>query len=424
MKFVVPEDKRSWAPVPQGSGFPIQNLPFGKFIDPVTGLDELGVRIGDQVLSLRPLAEAGLLGDLDLDMVFDVAGLAEAAGGSLRPIRKRVFELLVEGSTELQDHPELSQTCFLPAEGLEMVIPTFVRSFVDFYSGIFHASNVGMMFRPDQPPLLPNYRHLPVAYNGRASSVIVSGEPVLRPNGQTKDASSEAPTFGPTKELDFELEMGFLVGQGNDLGSPIPIEEAENHVLGLVLVNDWSARDVQRWEYQPLGPFLAKSFATSISPWVVTLDALEPFRVAGMAQEPNVLPHLKQPGSGHFDIHLEVTLQSKKMAEPQVICKSNTVNLYWTIAQQIAHMTSNGANLEPGDLCASGTISGPEPDSFGSMLELSWRGQKPLTLKETGESRTFLEDGDTVAMTAFAQKGALKIEFGEVRGTVGPAAKH
>ncbi|MBI5706058.1 MAG: fumarylacetoacetase [Armatimonadetes bacterium] len=424
MKFVIPEDKKSWVPVPEGSGFPIQNLPFGKFIDPATGLDELGVRIGDLVLSLRPLAEAGLIEDLDLDMVFDVAGLAEAVGGSLAPIRRRVYELLEEGSAELQGNAGLRRACFLPADGLEMVLPTFVRGFVDFYSGIHHASNVGRMFRPDQPPLLPNYRHLPVAYNGRASSVIVSGEPILRPNGQTKDASSESPTFGPTKELDFELEMGFLVGKGNDLGSPIPIEHAEDHVLGLVLVNDWSARDVQRWEYQPLGPFLAKSFATSISPWVVTLDALEPFRIAGMPQNPEVLPHLRQSGSGHFDIQLEVTLQSKKMAQPQVICRSNTSNLYWTIAQQIAHMASNGANLEPGDLCASGTISGPGEDSYGSMLELSWRGQRPIQLSETGETRTFLEDGDTVAMTAFARKGGLRIEFGEVRGTVGPAAKH
>lgn len=422
MRHVVSPNATSWVDSAQGSDFPIQNLPFGKFVDPETGLEEFGVRIGDQVVALRPLVEAGLLGEWDADMAFDLASLADVTGGgSLSTLRKSLSELLDSGNAKLRDNDELRDAALFPAEGLEMVLPAFIRGFVDFYSGIHHASNVGRMFRPDQPPLLPNYRHLPVAYNGRSSSVVISGEPIRRPSGQTKAPTADGPSFGPTRELDFELEMGFFVGKGNELGEPIPISQAEDHILGMVLVNDWSARDVQRWEYQPLGPFLAKSFGTSISPWVVTLDALEPFRIAGMGQDPAPLPHLMQPGPGHFDIQLEVSLQTKNMVQPQVICRSNTSNLYWTMAQQLAHMASNGANLEPGDLCASGTISGPEPDSLGSMLELSWKGERPILLQESGEQRTFLQDGDTVIMSACAVGPSFRIGFGEVRATVLPS---
>jgi fumarylacetoacetase len=293
-----------------------------------------------------------------------------------------------------------------------------INAFVDFYSGINHASNVGKMFRPDQPPLLPNYRHLPVGYNGRASSVIVSGEPIHRPKGQTKAADSEMPTFGPTKELDFELEMGFFTGKGSQMGEPIPIAECEDHIFGLVIVNDWSARDVQRWEYQPLGPFLAKSFGTSISPYVVTLDALEPWRIEGPKQDPPVLPHLQNPGPSHFDIQLEVSIQSEKMTKPQVICRSNTKYLYWSFIQQLAHQSSNGTPIEAADLYASGTISGEAEDSFGSMLELCWKGTKPITLTETGETRTFIEDGDIVTMTAWCQGDGYRVGFGEVSAKV------
>jgi fumarylacetoacetase len=246
---------------------------------------------------------------------------------------------------------------------------------------------------------------------------------VFRPNGQTKGPNEEQPSFGPTNELDFELEMGFLVGSGNRLGEPIPVAVAEEHVLGLVLVNDWSARDVQRWEYVPLGPFLSKSFGTSVSPWVVTLDALVPFRIEGMAQDPKPLPHLRHSGKPHFDIELEVSLQSREMSHPQVICRSNTKHLYWSVAQQIAHLTSNGANLEPGDLCASGTISGPDPGSFGSMLELTWKGEQPIILAETSETRKFLEDGDSVTFTAWAQGAGFRVGFGELKGTVLPPSE-
>lgn len=418
MRFVVPKDWRSWIAVEPDSEFPIQNLPFGRFVDPRSESDEIGVRIGNQVLSLRAMAGAGLLDDGIEPMLVDLSLTSPSAVSN---IRRQVAELLKDDDRRLRDDVSLRDEAFLPAEGLEMLVPMYVHGFVDFYSGIHHATNVGKMFRPDQPPLLPNYRHIPIAYNGRASSVIVSGEPIRRPKGQTKGPNDPVPIFGPTKELDFELEMGFFVGSPNPLGQSIPIQKAEDHILGLALVNDWSARDVQRWEYQPLGPFLAKSFGTSVSPWIVTLDALEPFRIHGMPQDPHPLHHLKQPGLGHFDVRLEVAIQTKSMAKPQIVCRSNTSNIYWTMAQQIAHLTSNGANLEAGDLCASGTISGADPDSFGSMLELSWKGEKPLTILESGETRTFLEDGDTVIFTGHAQGDGFRVGFGEVRGTVLPA---
>jgi len=295
------------------------------------------------------------------------------------------------------------------------------KAFVDFYSGIHHASNVGRMFRPDQPPLLPNYRWMPIGYNGRASTVVTSGVDVVRPMGQSKAADQAIPIFGPTRELDFELEMGFYLAKGSEIGERVTPEEAGDHVLGLVIVNDWSARDVQRWEYQPLGPFLAKSFATSISPWIVVPDALEPFRIEGMVQDPPPLDHLRRPARSHYSINLEVSIATSAMSTPQVICRSNTNNLYWSIAQQIAHQSSNGTALQAGDLYASGTISGESEDSFGSMLELSWRGERPIRLEETGETRTFLEDGDEVIMTAFSEADCYRVGFGEVRTKILPA---
>jgi fumarylacetoacetase len=267
---------------------------------------------------------------------------------------------------------------------------------------------------------MPNWLHLPVAYHGRASSVVVSGTDLHRPLGQTKADDAPAPTFGPSRSLDFELEMGLFVGPGNALGQPIPIEKAPEHIFGMVLVNDWSARDIQKWEYQPLGPFLAKSFGTSISPWVVTLDALEPFRTAGPKQEPAPLPYLRSPGDWAFDIHLEVALQGAQMARPHLICRSNFQYLYWNVCQQLAHHTVNGCNLRPGDLLASGTISGPTPDSFGSLLELAWKGTRPLAFPN-GEQRVFLQDGDRVTMTGWCQGAGYRVGFGEVTGRVLPA---
>jgi fumarylacetoacetase len=375
------------------------------------------VAIGDYALNIDVLSQEGLLPEFD---AFPLAPWAVFGGPeSLRNVREAVFELLQESNGKLRDHKGLREAALRPIADLMPLTPMRVASFVDFYSGIHHASNVGRMFRPDQAPLLPNYKYLPVGYNGRASSVMPTGHHVMRPYGQFK--VGDEVVFEPTRELDFELEVGYFIGLDTEIGDTIPIGECEDYMLGLVLVNDWSARDMQRWEYQPLGPFLAKSFATSVSPWLVSFDALEPFRVEGMKQDPEPLPHLRVTGKQHFDINLQVSIQSERMTKPQVICTSNTSNLYWTFVQQLAHQTSNGTPLETGDLYASGTISGEAPDSFGSMLELTWRGQKPLVLEETGEERTFLEDGDVLTMSGWAQGDGYRIGLGTVSGTVAPA---
>lgn len=419
-RFTVPADAVSWVEVPENSHFPIQNLPFGAGFR----MDDDGddprivecVRIGDYALDLAVLAEERLL-DFEPD-IFPFGWVSLDGPEGMSALRRQVYELLFAENSALRDRPVLREQAFIHVDNLVMTLPMAPRSFVDFYSGINHASNVGRMFRPDMAPLLPNYRHLPVGYNGRASSVMPTDEPVIRPNGQQKVGDDIV--FGPTKELDFELELGYFLGGENMMGEPVPIEQAEDYILGCVLVNDWSARDVQRWEYQPLGPFLAKSFATSISPWLVTLDALAPFRVAGMTQDPEPLPYLRNPGPSHFDIQLEVWLLTGAMEQPQRICTSNAKYLYWSLAQQLAHQTSNGTPIEVGDLYATGTISGESDDSYGSLLELTWRGQNPLTL-ESGETRTFLEDGDTVILTGYAQGPGYRVGFGECRATVLPA---
>jgi len=408
--FVVPLDATCTVPVPEGSHFPIQNLPFGLARLP-DGSRSVVVRIGDQAIVLRELIQIGRVSGPPGWVGESLTGLGTAGA---RDLRRQIVELLGEATDPLQG-------ALLSVESVQLQLPFKIPAFVDFYSGIHHASNVGTMFRPEMPPLLPNYRHLPVAYNGRASTVVPSDTAVRRPSGQTKSASEEVPRFGPTTELDFELEMGFFVSEEIEPGHPVAPDDAERKMLGLVLVNDWSARDVQRWEYQPLGPFLAKSFATSISPWVVTLDALEPFRAPGPLQEPAPLPHLSMARSHHFDLVLEVYLQSQRMTRPQLVSRSNAAHLYWSFAQQLAHLTSNGCGSEAGDLYASGTISGPDPSSFGSMLELAWKGTKPLELSESGEFRSYLADGDTVTMTAYGARDGLKIGLGEVRGTVLPA---
>ncbi len=419
MKFVVPKQAKSWVSVPQDSHFPIQNLPFGIVLR--NEETSLATRIGDKVFDFRAAAEAELI-DFDADVLIDMETLIEDSGPeSFYNLREAAYRLLVESNALLREDQKMQRRVLFGEEDCESVLPMHIGAFVDFYSGINHASNVGKMFRPDQPPLLPNYRHLPVAYNGRGSSVVVSGESITRPNGQTKNPNEDQPNFGPSEELDFELELGFLTIRENDMGTPIPIQEAEDYMLGLVLVNDWSARDMQRWEYQPLGPFLAKSFATSISPWVVTLDALDYFRVEGERQEPPVLNHLQPRKPGHFDITLEVAIQTEHMKKPQVVCRTNAKNLYWNFAQQLAHQTSNGTPIEYGDLYASGTISGVEPGSFGSLLELSWRGQHPLVMEETGETRAFLADGDTVIMSGYGQGDGFRVGFGEVRATIDSA---
>jgi fumarylacetoacetase len=300
-----------------------------------------------------------------------------------------------------------------------MHLPARIGDYTDFYSSREHATNVGVMFRGPERALPPNWLHLPIAYHGRASSVVVSGAPIYRPHGQTLPPGADQPQFGPSLLMDFELEMGFFIGPGNALGHPIPIEEAGEHIFGLVLVNDWSARDIQKWEYQPLGPFLSKNLATSISPWVVPLEALEPFRCPGPPQTPEPLPYLRISAPWAFDIHLEVRLQSEAMAEPVTISRSNFRHLYWTMPQQIAHHTITGCNLRPGDLLATGTISGPTPDSYGSMLELAWRGERPLSLPD-GSLRAFLHDGDTVILSGWCQGESYRVGFGECRGQLLP----
>lgn len=415
MAFVVPKNAKSWIDCPIDTEFPIQNIPFGRIAR--AGSPRLATRIGDSVVDLVELGDSGLLSQ---EILIDRSRLEAYDTDSLRRLRQRVFELLHVDNDELRDQADCRSRSILPLERAEVILPIRPPAFIDFYSGIHHASNVGKMFRPDQQPLLPNYRHLPVGYNGRASSVFAGDMPIYRPSGQQKSPTADSPTFGPCKELDFELEMGFFLARGTQPGQTIKPSDAADYISGLVMVNDWSARDVQRWEYQPLGPFLAKSFATSISMWMVTLDALAPFRVDGQEQDPPVLPHLAQPSNAHFDIHLEVWLQTQKSSRPQRICNSNMKYLYWSIFQQLAHQASNGTPLEPGDLYASGTISGPETGSYGSMLELTWKGTEEISISETAETRKFLEDGDTVIFRGYQQADGYRIGFGELKTKVLP----
>jgi fumarylacetoacetase len=333
--------------------------------------------------------------------------------------RNRISELLQEDNPELRDQKSDVQKALIPMKKAVMHMPVEIGNYTDFYSSMEHATNVGKMFRPDGDALLPNWKHLPVGYHGRASSIVISGTPVRRPKGQTMPDGATTPVFGPTKLLDFELEMGFVIGRPNEMGTPIPIGEAEDHIFGMLIFNDWSARDIQRWEYVPLGPFLSKNFASSVSPWIVLMEALEPYRCEGPVQDPPVLPYLHSDENHSFDIRLEVYLQPDG-GKPQLICESNFKHLYWSMAQQLAHHTVGGCNMLIGDVCASGTISGKEPNSYGSMLELTWRGTKPIHLSD-GTERKFIQDGDTVTMKAFCKKGNLRIGFGEVTGKVLPA---
>jgi fumarylacetoacetase len=416
---------RSFVPVPPESHFPIQNLPYGIFRRRAGGGRRAGVAIDDMALDLTLLEERGLLGAPTLRgrRVFDTGTLnAFMASGRVAwgEVRAAVSQLLRADEPTLRDDAALREHALVPAAEVEMLLPADVGDYTDFYSSREHATNVGTMLRGPDKALMPNWLHLPVAYHSRASSVVVSGTDVRRPRGQFKPDADPAPTFGPTRALDFELEVAAFVGPGNELGRPVPVGEADEHLFGLVLLNDWSARDVQAWEYVPLGPFLAKNFATSISPWVVPLEALEPFRTAGPRQDPAPLPYLRSEGGRTYDVHLEVTLQSERMAAPHRVCASNFKYLYWDVRQQLAHHTVNGCNLRPGDLLASGTISGPAPGSYGSLLELTWRGKQPLALPG-GEERRFLQDGDRVTMTGWCQGAGYRVGLGAVTGKVLPA---
>lgn len=412
---------KSWVHVPEHSDFPIQNLPFGVFRTP--GLQpRLCTAIGEHIADLQVLSEHGFFDDLGLPReVFRQPSLNAFMGlgkDKTRAVRNRLSEILDDDLDEW-DASELAEYFLHRQADVSMLLPVAVGDYTDFYSSREHATNVGTMFRGKENALMPNWLHLPVGYHGRASSIIPSGTPVRRPMGQQMPQDAEAPVFGPSKLLDFELEMGFVVGQETALGERVPVGEAEDYIFGLILFNDWSARDIQKWEYVPLGPFLGKSFASTVSPWVVTLDALEPFRISGPVQDPEPLPYLKTAGAHSFDIQLSVAIQPEGGTEKQV-CKSNFKYLYWSMAQQLAHHTVNGCNLRVGDMMASGTISGPTPDSYGSMLELSWRGSKPLDMPD-GSQRKFIHDGDTVIMRGWCEKDGVRIGFGEANGKVLPA---
>jgi fumarylacetoacetase len=410
---------KSFIDVSRDSHFPLENLPFGVF-KPKNGPARIGVALGDCVADLSALQEAGRFPDLKDRQVFARDSLNDFFSLG-RPAWKKVREilqnLLSADTPTLRDDRKLCERVLHKRSEVTMQLPVKIGDYTDFYSSYHHAHNVGTMLRGAENALMPNWKWLPVAYHGRASSVVVSGADVRRPKGQIKPPDAPSPVFGPTKSLDYELEMAFLIGPGNPLGQPVPIDQAADHIFGFVLMNDWSARDIQAWEYQPLGPFLAKNFCTSISPWVVTMEALEPFRKPLPKQDPEPLPYLRAKSDFTFDIQLEARLQTSKSKSPHTITTTNFRNLYWSVAQQLAHHTVGGCNLQPGDLLASGTISGPTEQSRGCMLELTWRGANPLKLP-SGEERKWLEDGDTLSITGWGQGDGYRIGFGEVSGRV------
>lgn len=421
-EHVIGRELRSWVETPAGSDFPLQNIPFGIFRAPGR-TPRPCTRIGDTVVDLQVLADAGLLAATGINKeVFHQATLNPLLAfgkAGLRRLRARLCDLLRDNNAELRDNTDLRKNALVPLAQATMLLPVAIGDYTDFYSSREHATNVGTMFRGAENALMPNWLHLPVGYHGRSSSIVISGTPIRRPMGQMRPKPDEPPVFGASRQLDIELETAFITFGGKPMGERITTAEAEDYIFGMVLFNDWSARDIQSWEYVPLGPFLGKNFGSSMSPWVVTLDALEPFRAGGPAQDPQPLPYLQAAGPRGFNISLEAMLQPKGSTE-SVICRTNFNYLYWSMAQQLAHHTVNGCNVRAGDLMASGTISGPAPDSFGSLLELTWRGTKPLKLRDGGE-RKFLEDGDTVVIRGHCENNGLRIGFGEVRGEVLPA---
>ena len=412
----------SWVAVPKDSDFPIQNLPLGIFktdsLEP-----RVGVRIGDSILDLKTLHVLGYLDNLPftLDM-FDTSvlnRLMKKGKLATRRLRDRISDLLNKENNELQNNAHHVEQVLIDEAFAEVLMPIEIGDYTDFYSSREHATNVGTMFRDPNNALLPNWLHIPVGYHGRSSSVIPSGQNIYRPKGQTKPNEDQGPVFGPSKMIDFELEMAFVTFDGKPLGESITTAEAEDYIFGMVLFNDWSARDIQKWEYVPLGPFLAKNFASSISSWVVSLDALQPFCVDTPNQEPEVLDYLKFEGKKSYDIHLQVSI-TPESSEETIVCNSNFKYMYWNMAQQLAHHTVNGCNVRGGDLLGSGTISGPTPDSYGSMLELAWKGTRPVQMSD-GTERKFIQDGDTVTMRGFCKNDKVRIGFGEVASKLLPS---
>jgi fumarylacetoacetase len=409
--------RKSWLEVSKDSDFPIQNIPFGVF-KPENSSPRLGTIIGDTVIDLFFLAKNGCLGEVDLN-VFDKESINDfiSLGKSKTlAIRDKIAELFDAENTFLSAYNQ--RDYLFDTREVQMLLPVKIGDYTDFYSSREHATNVGIMFRDPQNALLPNWLHLPVGYHGRSSSIVVSGTDFYRPKGQMRPNQEEPPVFGPSKQLDFELEVAFVIGKNSAMGDSISTEKAEDYIFGLALFNDWSARDIQSWEYVPLGPFLGKNFASTLSPWVVTLEALETLKVPGPIQEPKVLPYLEYQGNKSYDIQLEVSIKPENTSE-KLVCHSNFKYMYWTMVQQLAHHSINGCNMNIGDLCASGTISGPTPDSYGSMLEISWRGTKPISMPD-GSERKFINDNDTVIIRGWGEKNGIRIGFGACEGKLLP----
>jgi len=412
---------KSFIDVAPDSDFPIQNLPYGVFSTPTSSQRRVGVAIGNCVLDLAALDSEGLL--KAGDGVFAQGGLnAFMALGpkTWTATRARISELLRHDTTTLRDNAALRQRALLSRKEVQLHMPFAVSGYTDFYSSKEHATNVGVMFRGKDNALQPNWLHIPIAYNGRASTVVVSGTPIIRPQGQLKPPAAAAPTFGPCKRLDFELEMGVVVGGASQMGHMLTEAQAAEMIFGFVLLNDWSARDIQQWEYVPLGPFQAKAFGTSISPWVVTREALEPFRVAGPTQDPTPLPYLQQKGANNYDLNLDVELRANGAKDYARIARTNFKYMYWSSVQQLVHHASSGCAMNIGDLLGSGTISGPEKDQRGSLLEISWNGSELIELPG-GVKRTFFEDGDSLSIRGWCQGDGYRVGFGEVEGTILPS---
>ena len=414
-------NRKSWLEVSSTSDFPIQNIPFGVFLTK-ENIVTVGTRIGDFAIDLGALQQLNYFEGIELtDDMFIQDTLNDFISDgqkTWRLVRNRIADIFDEKNSKLRDNAKDKDIIIFRMEDVEMQLPVLIGDYTDFYSSKEHATNVGKMFRDPENALLPNWLHIPVGYHGRSSTIVPSGIPVHRPMGQMLPNGETSPVFGSSRSVDFELETAFITTDVNIMGENILITEAHEYIFGMVLLNDWSARDIQKWEYVPLGPFLAKNFATSISPWIVTMDALEPFRTKGPKQEPTPLPYLQQKGKHSYDINLQVAIQPEN-SEATVVSNSNFKYMYWTMSQQLAHHTSNGCRVNSGDMMGSGTISGPTPDSFGSMLELTWGGKNPIKLND-GTERKFINDNDTVIMKGFCQNSHVRIGFGEVSSKLLP----
>ncbi|KAL3519384.1 hypothetical protein ACH5RR_017533 [Cinchona calisaya] len=415
---------KSFVQVPPDSHFPIENLPYGVFKPQPTSAGRPGVAIGNHVLDLSVVASASLfdgpfLKNSDCFNQPNLNKFLELGRPAWKEARATLQKLLSANEPTLRDNASLRSKALVPMDKVQMLLPIAIGDYTDFFSSMHHAKNCGLIFRGPENPINPNWFQLPIAYHGRASSIVISGTDIIRPRGQAHPSGNSPPYFGPSRKLDFELEMAAVVGPGNELGKPIDVNKAADHIFGLVLMNDWSARDIQAWEYVPLGPFLGKSFGTTLSPWIVTLDALDPFACDAPTQNPPPLPYLAEKTSKNYDISLEVHVKPAGQEDSFVITKSNFNHLYWTITQQLAHHTINGCNLRSGDLLGTGTISGPEPESRGCLLELTWNGQNPVSLG--GTTRRFLEDGDEVVFTGFSKGNGYTVGFGTCSGKILPS---